>query len=1410
MGFSENVFIQGSYAYLANGWGGVTIVDISDVSNPREVGFLSSIGYAFDIVVSDYKAFVAVGGAGLKIVDVEYASGPIEIGEHDTPGYAFGVAVFGDIVYIADGWEGLRIIDVFDPTQPILLGSLETPGWAFGVFIEGSYVYIADAFKGLRVIDVSSPGFPSEVGVFEFEGWGHAGRVTIEGSKIYVSDRYNGLRIVDVSAAANPIQVGLYSPLGYAREVSVSGNYACVAAGSYGLRLIDISDPNRPKEVGNYDTSNFANVVSQAGNYAYVATYPGEAEAGLHVVDISDPQNPTRVGFHLYDYPGAPRDIAIYGEMAYFANEFGLELIDISDPFNPFLAGSIDFIEDLTVDATVGLDISGTSAYVAQHTEGIKIVDVADPNNLTLIGTFKDDSVQCEDVTVFGNMAYVADNEYIRVLDVSNPASPSEIGKLDIQGSAYEVEIEGSVAYVANGNSGVAAVDISNPSSLSVIGEFNTPGFSYKLHKEENILFAADASAGLLIFEIQQTSLQKQTRLNQTDYDQIKFPSLYRSPRFPRHSVRALTKNLEAQYSLLTPKSNKDQLRPSASFIVNTTADGDEGSLRWCMQNAQKGDVITFDPSVFSPTAPATIELSDTLPYLTQGQVTIDASNAGVILNGNNNPNVSAGIGINSDENVIRGLQILNIPSNGIYIDTGDNNVIGGDRTKGAGPVGQGNVISGNGKDGVNCNGNNNTISGNLIGVDVSGTEALSNGGSGIFIKNKQNNKIGGFEPGERNIISGNGSHGVCLQGPGSRSNSIIGNYIGTDITGIHDLGNADSGISIELGAFNNHVKNNLLSGNDDRGIGIIDWGSSFNTVVGNVIGLNANGQNSLKNDGTGISIGYWGASYNRIGGTSPEERNVISGHAYSDGIYRSGIAIYGPSGTNNFIIGNFIGTDTSGTQALSNFTGISIHGGTDHNFIGGTTEEESNVISGNDYGIQLEKNDYNFIAGNTIGMSADRNMPLHNQYTGISISARTFSNFISSNLISSDRGISLDGDENVIKGNTFIQSTYGLIAQGSSNYVYYNKFLNNQTQATDTGSNFWDWNGAGNYWSDYSGVDSNGDGIGDTSHSLLADGIDDYPLISPTNYLTVWINPSDQGSMEVTPVRTEYKIGENVRLKANPSGDVPFSFWSGGYPEGHEKDNPLTVPMYADRTLTSNFILEYTLTLAAGTGGTIDPLPGVHTYEDGTVVMIEAKPDSGYRFTGWSGDVTSTDNPLTITMDSDKTITANFIQQYTLTIEAGSGGTTDPTPGTYTHDEGTSVTITATPNSGYTFSNWTGDVSSSSNPVTFTMDSNKSLKANFTKTSTDDTDEGGGGGGCFIATACYGTAMAEEVKILSAFRDRYLLKNPEGRIFVRLYYKFSPAIAGFIRDREHLRFLLRECLEPIVCIIGLFIKKTK
>ncbi len=142
-----------------------------------------------------------------------------------------------------------------------------------------------------------------------------------------------------------------------------------------------------------------------------------------------------------------------------------------------------------------------------------------------------------------------------------------------------------------------------------------------------------------------------------------------------------------------------------------------------------------------------------------------------------------------------------------------------------------------------------------------------------------------------------------------------------------------------------------------------------------------------------------------------------------------------------------------------------------------------------------------------------------------------------------------------------------------------------------------------------------------------------------------------------------------------------------------------------------------YNLTVDTNGNGTVNLDPTGGTYEEGTTVNLTATPDTGWEFSGWSGDLSGSNSSESITMDSDKTVTAEFTQiTHTLTVNVtpSAGGSVSPNGGTYNYGE--DVTLTATPNTGYDFVQWTGDATGTSDIVTVNMDSDKTVTAEFTQ----------------------------------------------------------------------------------------------
>jgi titin len=235
-----------------------------------------------------------------------------------------------------------------------------------------------------------------------------------------------------------------------------------------------------------------------------------------------------------------------------------------------------------------------------------------------------------------------------------------------------------------------------------------------------------------------------------------------------------------------------------------------------------------------------------------------------------------------------------------------------------------------------------NKVYNNYIGVDIDGKRPLPNGQFGIAIISASDNFIGSPEAETGNVISGNKGAGIWLVNNDSRRNKIAGNRIGTDADALSAVPN-EVGIVIDR-ADNNFVGlprgRNYISGNHKQGV-LIDTGANLNRIQGNFIGTDVSGTSKLPNE---IGIEIASSSRNIIGGSDRKFRNVISGN--------KDCGIFLHSGTQreakgeNFVYGNFIGTDAKGTGNLGNEKdGIRIKNS--DNVIGANPEHDFNMRPG-------------------------------------------------------------------------------------------------------------------------------------------------------------------------------------------------------------------------------------------------------------------------------------------------------------------------------------------------------------------------------------------------------------------------------------------------------------------------------
>lgn len=298
-------------------------------------------------------------------------------------------------------------------------------------------------------------------------------------------------------------------------------------------------------------------------------------------------------------------------------------------------------------------------------------------------------------------------------------------------------------------------------------------------------------------------------------------------------------------------------------------------------------------------------------------------------------------------------------------------------------------VVNGfSGGSGVLLASDRNTIEGSYVGTDRTGTLDRGNR-EGISVTGVEN-RIGGLGSGDGNVISGNDNWGVGIcaalifgnfcstataAAPPTR-NEVLGNLVGTDVSGNAPLGNQ---IGIRVATNGNVLGSpaeggrNIVSGNFN---GFEVYGT-FNLVQGNYVGTNVAGAAPVPNANMAVRVD---GNDNTVGGTVRGSGNVVSGNL------REGIVLNSPA-TRNVVVGNLVGTDATGTAPLGNGAGSRgvLVNFTNGNRIGGPGNGERNVISANGVGLWIIGN-ANVLQGNFIGTDITGTQPLPNRGDGVQV----------------------------------------------------------------------------------------------------------------------------------------------------------------------------------------------------------------------------------------------------------------------------------------------------------------------------------------------------------------------------------------------------------------------------------------
>ncbi len=568
-GFVAAVVVRERYAYLANG-SQLAVIDVLDPHAPKVLGQSGALpGTIQGIAIAGHYAYLMTSecvdkpcfrrSGKLTVLDAANPAALTAIGSLDIPGsipVVYGglvLPIVDGYVYVAAGTSGLRVIDASDPARLREVASLAIPGGAQDVAVMRGHAYVATEMGSLHVVDVTVPANPREIAAYTAITGLHVSRVAAVDGYAYILHR-SRLIVIDVTNPANPREVG--STGADELALAVVGGYAYLAKATGGLLVIDVTDPSKPQQVGAINTSGPSRAfdLALAQPYAYVTTL-----RSLHLVNVADAANPRETGSMVLNDSGG---IAVSEGYAYVtAWEDGIAIVDVTDPAHPRQASRLAL-----KGQNNHIAVAGHYAYVAAGTGGLRVVDITNPAEPREVGAYNSFGLFVLAVKVIGSHAYLlggasgTDQNFLQIMDVSDPSKPSaagrlpfqraarnlavaggyayvarqecnylcsgsllvidvseptrprHVGSLATQGGAFDVALMGSNAYVAVGNCGegeckgkmgsLQIIDVTSPTTPREVGIFDTPGLAIGVMVAGDYAYVANYDGGLLILRI--------------------------------------------------------------------------------------------------------------------------------------------------------------------------------------------------------------------------------------------------------------------------------------------------------------------------------------------------------------------------------------------------------------------------------------------------------------------------------------------------------------------------------------------------------------------------------------------------------------------------------------------------------------------------------------------------------------------------------------------------------------------------------------------------------------------------------------------------------------------------------------------------------------------------------------------
>ncbi|MFG0246706.1 MAG: GC-type dockerin domain-anchored protein [Phycisphaerales bacterium JB052] len=473
----DTLLVTGNRLYAVSGTG----LNIYDVDEPRSPEMLGSLEFMFGlsdgVLVGDWV--VALTRRELVAINISDPAQPFIDGSVDFDDDVLQIEVLGDHAYVSSEDETeIHVVDISNMFFPMLAGTIELEDFCTDMEARHGLLSVYDSGFGLRVFDLVDGAMPTEVGAIGQPGVNAT--IAWHGDRLYMMGSLGGLQVVDLDDPTAPvIEQWLYPDYGIGGLFEVGDRVFAPVGGV--VRELDL-------QTG----AGFASVISSrygissiehAGETMYIG-----GNNGIQLVDIpSLPRSPI-VYEDAYRVISPGNVVADDGFVYVSDMREGFAVWDMREPETPELVSTID---TLSLDAV--LTKKGDAMYVLQRHQSPALFDVSDPASPVEVGSLGLESVMgVEYLGVFGDLLFASEYDGARLYDVSDPFAPVLLSELETTMYPQWAAREGDWLYVIGGVNGIDVFDISDPAQPVFVLNHPVPSLLESVHVEGGILFTED------------------------------------------------------------------------------------------------------------------------------------------------------------------------------------------------------------------------------------------------------------------------------------------------------------------------------------------------------------------------------------------------------------------------------------------------------------------------------------------------------------------------------------------------------------------------------------------------------------------------------------------------------------------------------------------------------------------------------------------------------------------------------------------------------------------------------------------------------------------------------------------------------------------------------------------------------